>query len=60
MIDRTLLRKLVCVGLVAAVMVPLGSAVFPYIGGDLSGLQFRTLEAMVGATFSIGMFAMFG
>ena len=60
MIDRSLLAKLLCVGLVAAVMLPVGSLVFPYVSDELSGVQFQAIEAVVSTTVGFGIFALFG
>jgi hypothetical protein len=59
-IDRPLIVKLLCVAMVAAVMLPVGRMIFPYFGGELSGMQFHALEAMVSTTVGFGIFAIFG
>ena len=59
-IDRALLIRLLCVGLVAAVMLPLGDAVFPYVSGALDGTQFQALEALISATLGFGIHALIG
>ena len=59
-IDRALLIRLLCVGLVAAVMLPLGDAVFPYVSGALDGTQFQALEAIISATLGFGIHALIG
>jgi len=46
-----------CVALVAAVMVPLGRALFPYLGPDIGALPFDTIEAVVTATLGFGVYA---
>jgi hypothetical protein len=60
MIDRALVMKLVCVALVAAVMLPAGTYLFPYLSGELSGTQFQALEAVVSTSLGFGIFALFG
>jgi hypothetical protein len=60
MIDRALIMKLMCVALVAAVMLPAGSMLFPYISGVLSGFQFQTIEAVVSASVGFGLFTLLG
>ena len=60
MIDRALIMKLMCVALVAAIMLPAGSMLFPYVSDELSGIQFQTLEAVVSATLGFGLFALLG
>jgi hypothetical protein len=44
-INRAIVIRLLCVALVAAVMLPLGNAVFPYVSHALDGTQFQALEA---------------
>jgi hypothetical protein len=46
--------------MVAAVMLPVGRMIFPYLGGELSGMQFQALEAVVSATVGFGIFAIIG
>lgn len=58
MIDRAFLMRLLCVGLVAAVMLPLGSVVFPYVSHALDGMQFQALEAVVSAALGYGIYAL--
>lgn len=60
MIDRPLVIKLLCVGLVAAVMLPLGQELFPYVSPELSRMQFHALEAVVSATLGLGLSGVFG
>ena len=60
MIDRSLVTKLMCVALVAAVMMPFGRALFPYVSHELDGMQFQALEAVVSATLGFGIYALFG
>ncbi|HVZ54086.1 MAG TPA: hypothetical protein VG986_19105 [Pseudolabrys sp.] len=60
MIDRSLVTKVMCVALVAAVMMPAGRALFPYVSHELDGTQFQALEAVVSATLGFGIYAFFG
>jgi hypothetical protein len=60
MIDRTLMTRLLCVGLVAAMMLPVGRMLFPYVSGELNGMQFQTLEAVVSTALGFGIYALFG
>jgi len=60
MIDRHLVTKLVCVGLVAGVMLPAGHVLFPYVSHVVSGTQFEALEAVVSATVGFGLSAIVG
>jgi hypothetical protein len=59
-IDRTLLVKLLCVAAVAAVMLPVGHVLFPYVDHVLSGMQFQAIEAVVSATVGFGLSAIVG
>lgn len=58
MIDRTLLMRLLCVAVVAAVMLPAGRMLFPYVSHELDGAQFQALEAVVSATLGYGIYAL--
>ena len=60
MIDQTVIARIFCVALVAAVMLPVGHLLFPYVSGELNGMQFQTLEAVVSTTLGFGIFALFG
>lgn len=56
--DRRLLIRLLCVGLIAAVMLPLGGVLFPYVSHQLDGTQFQALEAVLSATLGFGLSAL--
>lgn len=60
MIERPLFTKLLCVAIVAAIMMPVGHILFPYLDGQMTGMQFRALEAVVSTTVGFGIFALFG
>jgi hypothetical protein len=45
MLDEALLTKLLCVGFVAAFMLPFGGLLFPYVSNELSGIEFQAIEA---------------
>ena len=60
MFDRKVISRLICVGLVAAVMLPAGHMLFPYVSYVLSGMQFQAIEAVVGATVGFGLSAIAG
>ncbi|MBI3704703.1 MAG: hypothetical protein HY244_12875 [Rhizobiales bacterium] len=60
MIERDVIVKILCATLVAAVLMPLGYALFPYVSGELSGTQFHAIEAVIGATAGFGISAIFG
>jgi hypothetical protein len=53
--DRYLIVRLLCVGLVAAVMVPLGGILFPYVSNAVDGMQFQALEAVFSAAVGYGL-----
>jgi len=60
MLDRSTLMRLLCVALVAALMVPLGQALFPYVSHALTGIQFQAIEAVVSATLGFGISSILG
>ena len=60
MIDRPFIAKLLCIGLVAAVMLPAGRLLFPYISSDLSPMQFQAIEAVFSASLGFGIYGIFG
>ena len=60
MFDRTLVVKLFCVAVVAAVMLPAGHVLFPYVSHAVSGLQVQAIEAIVSATLGFGLSAIVG
>ena len=59
-IDRTLIIKVLCVAAVAAVMLPVGHVLFPYVSHVVSGTQFQALEAVVSASVGFGLSAIVG
>ena len=60
MLDRAILTRLLCVAFVAAVVLPLGRILFPYVSPELSGMQFQAIEAVVSATVGFGIYSIFG
>ncbi|HMF25139.1 MAG TPA: hypothetical protein VKG24_23850 [Pseudolabrys sp.] len=60
MFDRSVLDKLLCVALVAAVMLPVGSTLFPYVSHALTDVEFQAIEAVVSATLGFGIYSIFG
>jgi len=60
MIDEKLIIKVLCVALVAAIMLPAGHLLFPYVSSELSGMQFQAIEAVVSATLGFGISAVLG
>ena len=60
MIDRPFIAKLLCIALVAAVMLPVGRMLFPYVSAELSQMQFQAIEAVVSASLGFGIYGIFG
>ena len=60
MIARPCIAKLLCIGGVAAVMLPVGRELFPYVCAELSRMQFQALEAVLSATVGFGIYGVFG
>jgi hypothetical protein len=60
MFDQSILNKLLCVALVAAIMLPAGSVLFPYVSHALTDMQFQAIEAVVSATVGFGIYSIFG
>ncbi|MBS0245791.1 MAG: hypothetical protein JSR61_04155 [Proteobacteria bacterium] len=58
--DRSMVSKLICVLLIAAVLMPVGRWIYPHISDALSGTQFEALEAVVGASLGFGLSSFFG
>ena len=58
-INQALITRLLCVIMVAAVMLPMGGMLFPYVSHVLSGIQFQAIEAIVSATLGFGISAAF-
>ena len=60
MLDSTIVTKLLCVAFVAAIMLPVGNILFPYVSDELSGMQFQAIEAVVSATVGFGIYSVLG
>ena len=60
MLDKPMLTRLLCVALVAALMLPLGGLLFPYVSHALTGIQFQAIEAVVSATLGFGISSILG
>jgi hypothetical protein len=54
------ITKLLCVAFVAAIMLPMGRILFPYVSHELTGMQFQAIEAVVSATVGFGIYSIFG
>jgi hypothetical protein len=55
-----MLTRLLCVAFVAALMLPLGRLLFPYVSHELTGIQFQAIEAVVSATLGFGISSILG
>jgi small basic protein len=60
MLDSDFVTKLLCVAFVAAIMLPVGHILFPYVSDELSGMQFQAIEAVVSATVGFGIYSVLG
>ena len=52
--------RLLCVALVAGVMLPVGTALFPYVSHAMDGTQFQAIEAVFSASAGYGLYALIG
>lgn len=60
MFDKAVVIKLLCVALVAAIVLPVGRILFPYVSHELTGIQFQAIEAVLSATVGFGIYSIFG
>ncbi|HEY6025027.1 MAG TPA: hypothetical protein VIV34_12725 [Pseudolabrys sp.] len=60
MLDRAVVTKLLCVAFVAAIVLPVGRILFPYVSHELTGIQFQAIEAVLSATVGFGIYSIFG
>jgi hypothetical protein len=58
-INQALITRILCVIMVAAVMLPMGGMLFPYVSHILSGIQFQAIEALVSATLGFVISSVF-
>jgi len=58
-INQTLITRILCVIMVAAIMLPAGGVLFPYVSHVLSGIQFQALEAVLSAMIGFGISSAF-
>jgi hypothetical protein len=58
-INQVVITRILCVIMVAAVMLPAGGMLFPYVSHLLSGIQFQAIEAVVSATLGFGISSIF-
>ena len=57
MLHHPLLTQALCVALIAAPMMPIGRALFPYLGAEIGALPFDAIAAVVTATLGYGVYA---
>ena len=61
MSDHRLTNKVLCVGLVASIVLPLGRIVLPFVPPGLDGIAFGAAETAVSTTLGLGLYlALFG
>jgi hypothetical protein len=60
MLDNGILTKLLCVAFVTMIMLPVGHILFPYVSDQLTGTEFKAIEAVVSATIGFGIYSLFG
>ena len=60
MFDKSVVTKLLCVALVAAIVLPVGRLLFPYVSHELTGIQFQAIEAVLSASVGFGIYSIFG
>jgi hypothetical protein len=60
MLDNATVTKLLCVAFVAAIMLPVGHILFPYVSHELTGMQFQAIEAVISASLGFGIYSVFG
>jgi hypothetical protein len=60
MFDNAVVTKLLCVALVAAIVLPVGRILFPYVSHEMTGMQFQAIEAVLSATVGYGIYSIFG
>ena len=60
MLDKAVVTKLLCVALVAAIVLPVGRLLFPYVSHELTGMQFQAIEAVLSATVGFGIYSILG
>jgi len=57
MAKHPMVTKVLCVALVAAIMLPVGRMIFPFIDSAVTGLQFGAIQAVLSATIGFGLHA---
>jgi membrane protein YqaA with SNARE-associated domain len=60
MLNNATVTKLLCVAFVAAIMLPVGHILFPYVSHELTGIQFQAIEAVVSTTLGFGIYSFLG
>jgi hypothetical protein len=59
LINQALITRILCAIMVAAIMLPAGGMLFPYVSHVLSGIQFQAIEAVVSASLGFGISSIF-
>jgi hypothetical protein len=57
MVRASMIVKLMCVGLVATVMMPVGRELYPYVAGVMDTMKFDAFEALLSATLGYALYA---
>jgi hypothetical protein len=57
MFRHPMLIRVLCVAMIAALMMPIGRALFPYVGPEIGALPFNTIEAVISTTVGFGVYA---
>ena len=57
MANHPVLTKILCVALVAALMLPVGRMIFPFVDTAVSALQFDAIQAVLSATIGFALHA---
>jgi len=60
MLDNATATKLLCVAFVAAIVLPAGRILFPYVSNEFTGIQFQAIEAVISTTVGFGIYSVLG
>jgi hypothetical protein len=52
--------QVLCVALVAAIMVPVGRWIFPFLSAEIGRLQFEAIEALTSAALGFCIYTVVG
>lgn len=56
--NRPTITRLLCAAVVAAIMLPIGNFVFPYVEHMVGGLEFEAIEAVLSTTIGFGLYSL--